>query len=275
MEPTLDGESQSGVEPPAGTEPPPGAETRTRSELRSQKEARSTSYVWRVTWRVCVLAAGFMVVYLAITAFQVWLTSRRVDAHQAQAIVVMGAAQYNGLPSPDLEARLTAADVLWRQGRAPLVIVTGYKEPKDRFTEAEAGFAWLTAHEVAADSIVEVGGSDSWQELADAAVALRVRGLDNILIVTDGFHEDRSLAIATDLGLRASPVPATGSPIMGWAALPYYAKETLGVGLGRVFGYAHLHVLGAPADLGPPPKGCNEQSPKHRLACGAAHSGVV
>ena len=217
---------------------------RSRKELKAQAKAEPGSFVWRVTWRVLVLGAGLLIAYMAVTALQVWLTSKRTDAHDAQAVVVMGAAQYNGLPSPDLEARLQTADSLWRRGLAPLVVVTGYKEPKDRYTEAEAGSAWLTSHQVPASDIVEVAGTDSWQELVDASAALRGRHLDDVLLVTDGFHEDRSLAIATEVGLHASPVPATGSPIKGWAAFPYFAKETLGVGLGRVFGYAHLHVLG-------------------------------
>ena len=118
-------------------------------------------------------------------------------------------------------------------------------------------------------------GRDSWQELADAAAALRARGLDDVLIVTDGFHEDRSLAIATDVGLRASPVPATGSPIRGWSAVPYFAKETLGVALGRVFGYAHLPNSAAPAIASEPRSRMYEPSPERRLPAWLTHSGVV
>jgi len=77
-----------------------------------------------------------------------------------------------------------------------------------------------------------------------AADVLHKRGLLKVLVVTDGFHEDRSLAIATDVGLQAWPVPTPHSPITGWSTVPYFAKETVGVGVGRIFGYSHLHVLG-------------------------------
>ena len=64
-------------------------------------------------------------------------------------------------------------------------------------------------------------------------------------MVTDPFHEARSLAIAGAVGLRASPTPTRTSPINGLAAFPYYAKETVGVGLGRIIGYNHLTALHA------------------------------
>ena len=209
----------------------------------------------RVLWlvlRILVVVLALVTGYLAVTAVQVWLTARRSEPRQSQAAVVMGAAQYDGVPSPDLRARLEEVDDLWRRRLVPLIVVTGYKEPGDHYTEAEASGTWLRAHGVPGRAIVEVGGDDSWANLTDAAAVLRVRHLDRVLIVTDGFHEDRSLAIATDVGLRAWPVPATHSPISGWSALPYFAKETLGVALGRIIGYQHLHTLGAPARAGAP-----------------------
>jgi len=186
-----------------------------------------------------LLAAG----YLAVTAVQVWLTSRHSDPHRAQAIVVMGAAQYNGVPSPDLQARLATADQLWDEGLAPIVVVTGSKEPGDVYTEAEAGAVWLTAHGVPAGDIEQAGGGNSWENLTDAARQLLPAHRRDVLIVTDGFHEDRSMAIATDVGLRPSPVPAVDSPLRGSAVIPYFAKETIGVAVGRIIGYQRLDLF--------------------------------
>jgi len=162
---------------------------------------------WRYVWRALVITVVLLAGYVVVTAVQVWLTSRRSDARPAEAVVVMGAAQYDGVPSPDLAARLGEAESLLRRHLAPIVVVTGYKEPGDRYTEAQASGTWLVDHGLAADEIVEVGGSDSWANLSDAANVLHRRGLDKVLIVTDGFHEDRSLAIATDVGLQAWPAP--------------------------------------------------------------------
>jgi uncharacterized SAM-binding protein YcdF (DUF218 family) len=212
---------------------------------------------WRLLRRVLkilLVLAAVVVVYLGVTAVQVWLTSRHSDPHQAQAIVVMGAAQYDGVPSPDLRARLATANELWVRGYAPLIVVTGYKEPGDVYTEAAASSDWLQGQgsatveggpvsPVPAADIVEAYGSDSWGNLADAATALHERGITDVLVVSDGFHLARSLAIAHDVGLDASGVPAADSPISGWAAVPYFAKETVGVALGRIIGYNHLGVL--------------------------------
>jgi uncharacterized SAM-binding protein YcdF (DUF218 family) len=194
-------------------------------------------------WRAFTIAVALFVGYVAVTGVQVWLTSRHSEERPVQAIVVMGAAQYNGEPSPDLAARLADAQSLWRRHLAPLVVVTGYKEAGDHYTEAQASGTWLVDHGLAADDIVEVGGNDSWANLLDAADALHQRKLDTVLIVTDGFHEDRCLAIASDVGLQAWPVPITNSPIKGWSVVPYFAKEAFGVAVGRVLGYSRLHDL--------------------------------
>ncbi len=84
-----------------------------------------------------------IMVYLVVTAVQVWWTGRRYDPRPAGAIVVMGAAQYDGVPSPDLAARLDEAELLWRQHYAPIIMVTGSKEPGDQYTEAEASARYL------------------------------------------------------------------------------------------------------------------------------------
>ena len=64
-----------------------------------------------------------------------------------------------------------------------------------------------------------------------------------VLVTTDPFHEDRSMAIASNLGLTPSPTPTQTSPITGWSTVPYFVKETIGVGLGRIIGYNHLEWL--------------------------------
>jgi uncharacterized SAM-binding protein YcdF (DUF218 family) len=193
--------------------------------------------------RVLIWLVLAVVVYLVVTFVQVWLTSRHNDARPADAIVVMGAAQYNGVPSPDLESRLQEALALWRAGDARVIMVTGGKENGDRYTESGASARYLEANGVPATDILEVTGRDTWEELSMAAPLLRDRGDTTVLIVTDPFHEDRSLAIATGVGLVAYPTPTRTSPISGWSTVPYFAKETVGVALGRIIGYDHLSWL--------------------------------
>jgi len=87
--------------------------------------------------RIAVLVVTVIVLYFAVTMVQVWLTSRQYDPHAAGAILVMGAAQYDCVPSPDLAARLDQAAILYHQGYAPLIMVTGNKKPGDKCTEAQ------------------------------------------------------------------------------------------------------------------------------------------
>jgi uncharacterized SAM-binding protein YcdF (DUF218 family) len=198
----------------------------------------------RLVLKIFLLLVLAVVVYFAVTLVQVWLTSRHYEARPAQAIVVMGAAQYDGVPSPDLRARLDEAVLLFHQGDAGVVAVTGSKEKGDEFTEAEAGARYLETKGVPSTAIVEAGGDDTWQSLSDVAPMLKARGDTKVLMVTDPFHEDRSMAIASGLGLTPYPTPTQTSPITGWATVPYFLKEAVGVGLGRVVGYQHLHALG-------------------------------
>jgi len=198
----------------------------------------------RLVLKLVVLVVLGMIVYFGVTLVQVWLTSRQYDPRPAQAIVVMGAAQYDGAPSPDLRARLNEALLLYQQGYSHLVAVTGSKEKGDQFTEAEAGAQYLEYHGVPASDILEAGGDDSWRNLSDVAPELKARGVDTVLMVTDPFHEDRSMAIISDLGFTPYPTPTQTSPITGTATVPYFLKEALGVALGRVIGFQNLHALG-------------------------------
>ena len=200
---------------------------------------RLVRFVFRVI-RWLVIA---VLIYFVVTAVQVFLTGRHYQPHAAGAIVVMGAAQYNGVPSPDLRARLDEAKLLWQQRYATDIVVTGSKEPGDVFTEAQASAQYLIANGIPGRDIYEVGGRDSWQNLADASPLLLAHGQKSILLVSDQFHEARCLAIASSLGLTASPTPTRTSPIKGWSTVPYYAKETVGVGLGRIIGFNHLSSL--------------------------------
>ncbi|MGH9079492.1 MAG: YdcF family protein [Acidimicrobiales bacterium] len=197
----------------------------------------------RFILKAIALVAAAVLVYLVVTAVQVWSTGRRYEPRPAGAIVVMGAAQYNGVPSPDLSSRLDEAELLWRQRYSTAIMVTGSRERGDQFTEAEASARYLINAGIPGRDIYESGGTDSWQNLSLAAPTILARGDSTVLIVTDPFHEARSLAIASSVGLTPYPTPTRTSPITGWSTVPYYFKETVGVALGRVIGFEHLSSL--------------------------------
>jgi uncharacterized SAM-binding protein YcdF (DUF218 family) len=197
----------------------------------------------KLAFRLFFLIIAAIVIYFAVTLVQVWLTSRQYDAHHADAMVVMGAAQYNGVPSPDLQARLNQALALYKQGDSSLIMVTGGRKPGDVFTESEAGDRYLILHGVPAGDIVQAGGNDSYQNIADADPELKARHVTTVLVVSDPFHEDRSMAILSSFGFVPSATPTRDSPIKGWSTVPYFLKEAAGVGLGRIIGFNHLEWL--------------------------------
>lgn len=188
--------------------------------------------------KVAVVVLAVAVGYLAVTFGQVWRASRRDQARPAQAIVVLGAAQFNGVPSEVLAARLDHAYDLYRHGLAPVIVVTGGRQPGDAFTEAAASAEYLHGKGVPDDDILrEVDGTSSWESLAAAARFLIDRDLTRVLLVSDPFHSYRVEAIAAELGLDGFSSPTRTSPIIGTSAARHMLRETAAVAVGRVIGY--------------------------------------
>ena len=193
-----------------------------------------------------VLAVAFAVVasYFLVTLWQVWSTGRSDDAQPVDAIVVMGAAQYDGRPSPQLQARLDHVVELWPDGHAPLVVVTGGNRPGDRFTEAEASASYLEEAGIPESAILQEGeGTSSYESLEGVEAMLAARGLDTVLIVTDPYHALRSKLIAEEVGLSAAVSPTPTSVVTGTKAVQRHLTEAAGVGIGRIVGFDRLDDL--------------------------------
>ena len=210
--------------------------------------ARPAGVRWfRIRQRVvaaCAIAILLGVGYYLVSLFQVWSTGRAADDGPVDAIVVMGAAQYDGRPSPQLAARLDHVVELWPQGLAPLVVVTGGNIPGDRFTEAEASATYLAERGVPLDALLlENDGSNSYESLEAVAGLLAVRGLDDVLIVTDPYHALRSRLIAEEVGLDASVSSTDTSVVTGGESLRRHLQEAGGVAVGRVIGFDRLTQL--------------------------------
>lgn len=150
----------------------------------------------------------------AITAIRIVDQGGRDERGPADAIVVLGAAQYDGRPSPVLEARISHAVDLYRAGVAPVLIVTGGKAPGDRTTEAAAARAWAEDHGVPPGAILaEDGGRTTLESLEAVAAILRDHRLRSAVFVSDRTHMLRVLRIATDEGIIALGSPTTSSPV--------------------------------------------------------------
>jgi uncharacterized SAM-binding protein YcdF (DUF218 family) len=149
-----------------------------------------------------------------VSLASVVVAARHDDAGPADAIVVMGAAQYNGRPSPVFRARLDHAAALFRRGLAPLVLVTGGVGQGESRSEAVVGRDYLLTVGLPASALaIEAAGRTSATSVAAAASRLRRRGGSTVIFVSDGFHMLRLGFLARRYGLHALSSPAPGSPI--------------------------------------------------------------
>ena len=202
--------------------------------------------IFRLIRRIITYAVLAVVVYLGVTFGQVWWQARSDGATEidAEAIVVLGAAQYNGRPSPVLAARLDHAADLYNRDLAPLIVVTGGQADDDptRNTEASASANYLAReHGIPQDAILrENQGCNTWESLASTANELRKRDKEHVLLVSDPFHSARVAAIAEELELVARTSPTRTSPIDGGKELEFMARETAVVSVGRVVGFRRL-----------------------------------
>ena len=193
-------------------------------------------------WTLRVLAALLLVIvlYFAVTFVQIWWRGHEHTTKDAQAILVFGTTEDNGVASPELTARLDQALTLFRAGRAPWVAVTGGRRPGDVYTEAGVSATYLENHGVPSDRILKGGGSDTWQNVETVILKLKKHHIRTVITVTDPFHEYRAMAIASAQGLTPYPSPVRNSPTIKFELWRYYLKETLEVGAGRIVGYGRL-----------------------------------
>ncbi len=165
--------------------------------------------------RLGVGALAVVVVGVGATTFRIWQQGERDESRPADAIVVLGAAQYAGRPSPVFEARLAHAVGLFHEGIAPVFIVTGGKIPGDTTTEAAVARAYAIRHGVSADAIIgEDEARNTLASMRSVAALLHERGLHSAVFVSDPPHMLRVLRMAADLGIDGFGSPAPSSPIM-------------------------------------------------------------
>src|SRR5688500_7362300 len=147
----------------------------------------------------------------------------------------MGAAQYNGRPSPVFQARLDHAAQLYAEGVAPVVTVTGGGAPPEGgFSEATAADLYLQSRGVPASALrLEVDGRTSYESLAASARFLAAEGIDEVVLVSDAWHLHRSAEIAAEVGLQPRVSPAPESPYSTWGELRQLSREALAVSVGR------------------------------------------
>ncbi len=190
--------------------------------------------------RVALLLLLLVVDYGSVTFLQVWRASRADGAVSVPAAVVLGAAQYNGTPSPALQGRLDKAAELYQADAVEIVVVTGGGRLGDTTTQAKAAYDYLRAEAGIPDERLrlEVDGTSTYEELAATARFLAAEDITSVVLVTDPYHARRAKLIAEEVGLDASVAPTdAGAPI------DRLVRETAAVAVGQVIGFRRLEQL--------------------------------
>jgi uncharacterized SAM-binding protein YcdF (DUF218 family) len=180
----------------------------------------------RILWAGTAAAAFALIGWLTYVAQQIKRQSTIDEARPADIIVVLGAAEYRGRPSPVLEARLNHALFLYLQGMAPLVLTTGGAGGDPVYTESEVGRMYLSRRGVPSESIlVEAEGESTAHSTAAVAEMMRRRGLRRCIVVSDGYHIYRVKKMLEFRGLEVYGSPRPSVPKNGWWQQWQYVKQ--------------------------------------------------
>ena len=180
------------------------------------------------------------------TALAIWWNARQDSRPTSDAIVVLGSAQYNGVPSSIFEARLEHAVALYEDGVAPMIVTVGGKATGDEFTEAEAGRDYLANAGIPADSLLAVPeGVDTLESMRAVSTAFDEHGWTSAVLVTDPWHAMRAQRMAEDASIEAESSPTRQGPAVETRATQfrYILRETAAYLLYRATGES---VAGAP-----------------------------
>lgn len=166
--------------------------------------------------RVLTLLGLLLLAGWALSVAAVYIWGERDEARPADAIVVLGAAHYDGRPSPVLRARLDHAVDLWEAGLAPVLITTGGQAPGDTVSEAVVGSRYAERAGVPGGAILtERSGMTTRESMAAVAAIMRERELESAILVSDPFHMLRLKLLARREGIEGYTSPTRTSPISG------------------------------------------------------------
>jgi uncharacterized SAM-binding protein YcdF (DUF218 family) len=202
--------------------------------------------VGRLVGRIVGAAVLAFVLLVASTALAIWWTARQDSRPASDAIVVLGSAQYNGVPSSIFEARLEHAIKLYEDGVAPVIVTVGGKADGDQFAEAEAGRDYLANSGIPAESLLAVPvGVDTLESIRAVATTFDEQGWSTAVLVSDPWHAMRAERMAEDAGLDAESSPTRQGPAVQTRATQfrYILRETAAYLLYRATGES---VAGAP-----------------------------
>ena len=202
----------------------------------------------RWTIRIVLALIAFVVVVAGYVAGHIMWVAGHDSRPQSDAIVVLGASQYNGTPSPVFAARLDHAKALYDAHIASRIVTVGGNQPGDITTEAQAGQDYLVRKGVPSKAILPVrAGHDTLQSVRAVADVFKTRGWKTAVLVTDPWHCLRARTMARDSGIDASTSPEHTGPAVGsfTTNVHYIARETLAYVYYSLFGDDNVHSTGA------------------------------
>jgi uncharacterized SAM-binding protein YcdF (DUF218 family) len=186
----------------------------------------------RILWGAGGVVVLSLALWLAREAAAIERQSSKDEAREADIIIVLGAAEYRGRPSPVFEARLNHALLLYLRKLAPRVLTTGGAGGDPSFTEGDVGREYLSRRGVPAEAIlVEPEGESTVHSMSAAAEIMREHGLTSCIVVSDGYHIYRvkKMLAARGIQVYGSPRPSR-APESRWS----YFRQAIGYGLWRV-----------------------------------------
>ena len=187
---------------------------RFRCQVQEVPRPLNAGGLQRTLVRVVLLGLVVAVGIAVYASFRIWDQAGRDERQDADAIVVMGAAQYDGRPSPLFAARLDHAIALFHDGVAPRMVVTGGKREGDRTTEADSARRYAIRHDVPEEAILAEDTSRTTLESIRGVAALMEEGrLRTAVFVSDPTHMLRVLRMAADVGIDAYGSPTRTSPL--------------------------------------------------------------
>ncbi len=195
-----------------------------------RRRAMTTRRVLRRSlWALVLLAGLALSVYLSSITLRIKRQSTRDETRPADVIVVLGAAEYRGRPSPVLRARLDHALYLYRKGLAPHLLTTGGAGGDPQYTEGEVGRAYLITHGVPSEAIIveEEGASTVYSLSAASEIMLRM-GLKSCIVVSDGYHIFRVKKMLQARGFTVYGSPRPSEPTVGWRTWWLYFRQAVG-----------------------------------------------
>ena len=184
--------------------------------------------LWRLCLRLIVMAVIGAILFFAFTSLRIVRDSHKQEVEKADAIIVFGAAEYAGKPSPVYRARLDHAFDLFRRGIAPVVITTGGAGGDPDYSEGGVGRDYLVRRGIPErNMIAETLGSDTAHSAERVGVIMRANGMRSGIAVSDEYHVFRIRKLLEDQGIRVYVAPRPGSKPRGeWARLRAVLRES-------------------------------------------------